>query len=311
METEKHWTPGQLISLTLQRKGPLARTPEHRFALQARAVRSDRNGIGVAFVLAKHADLRLWESPLKTAEEQTEPEDILSEFRTAAAISFLRRKCPDAAKDVRKLLRERLSNYRLASAVEIALHAEEMLVFESDNVKMRAHPALVMRILEDGSWAENERIQQFWAGLLATACTTAKDNQSNMIFIDMLSQLTTVHARIFTAACAKATIVESKHGGVNACRLGCSAEEMIQIAGLHDLVKIDRDLEHLAELGLLVNRVKSRFFSLIHEADITPTNLGLQLYARSNGHRGDLKDFYRVAPAQVSAMASTLAPALM
>lgn len=151
LETEKRWTPGQIISLTLQRKGPPARTPEHRFALQARAVRADRNGIGVAFVMAKDADLRLWESPLKTAGEQTEPEDILSEFRAAAAISFLRRKCPDAAKDVRKLFRERLSNYRLASAVEIALHAEEMLVFESDNVKMRAHPDLVMRILEDGS----------------------------------------------------------------------------------------------------------------------------------------------------------------
>lgn len=127
-----------------------------------------------------------------------------------------------------------------------------------------------------------------------------------MIFIDMLSQLTTVHIRIFAAACARVTISESECGGISSGRLSCSAEEMIQIAGLHDLVKIDRDLEHLSELGLLVNRVKSRFFSPIHEADITPTNLGLQLYARCNGHRGDLRDFYSIALAQIPALDTAL-----
>ncbi len=136
--TDKRWSPDQVISLTLQRKGPLARTPQHRYAVQAKAVRSDKEGIGVAFLMGEDSDLRLWESPLKAAEDQTEPEDILSEFRAAAAISFLRRKCPGGAKEIRELLRGRLSNYRLESAIEIALHAEEMLVFEARNGKLTA-----------------------------------------------------------------------------------------------------------------------------------------------------------------------------
>ena len=300
--TQKRWTPGQLLSLTLQRKGPLARTPQHRFAVQAKTVRSGKDGIGVEFLMSEGTDLRLWESPLKTAEEQIEPEDILTEFRSAAAISFLRRKCPGASKEVRELLRGRLSNYRLDSAVEIALHAEEMLVFESSNGKMTAPPNIVLRILEDGSWAENERIQQFWAGLLATSCTTAKNDQSSMVFVDMLSQLTSAHCRIFATACANAVVFESEHGTILSHPLKYSAEEIIQIAGMHDLVKIDRDLEHLADLGLLVKRNRSKFFSLIHEADIAPTNLGLQLYARCNGHRGALEDFYNVARSTVPAL---------
>lgn len=292
LETQKRWTPGELIALTLQRKGPLAGSPEHRFEVQARAVRSDRHGVGVSFVLPKGADLHLWENPLKTAEEQNEPEDILGEFRTAAAISFLRRKCPAASKEVRDMLRERLSKYRLQSAVAIALRAEEMLVFEPKNGKMKANPSLVLRVLENGSWAENERILEFWSGLLAICCSIKKDDQSNAVFVDLLSRLSAVHARIFAAACAKAAIFESESEDVCARPLTCSAEEIIQIAESRDFLRIDRDLEHLAGLGLLAKREESRSFSLIHDADITPTNLGLQLYARCHGHRGALQPFY-------------------
>jgi hypothetical protein len=299
--TDQPWEPGEIVSLTLQRKGPPVRTPEHRFSLQARAVRRDKDGVGVAFEMPPGADLQLWQSPLKTAEEQTEPEDILGEFRIAAAIAFLRRICPDAAKEIKQLLRERLSNYRLESAVEIALHAEEMLVFAPGARKMRAHPRLVARILEDGSWAANEFIQQCWAGLLATSCAIRKEDETNQVFIELMSQLTAVQARIFASACAMATTFQSDSGNIVAHPLICSAGEIIQIAGLQDLAKIDRDLAHLAELGLLAPRDNTRFFSLLKEADITPTGLGLDLNARCNAHRGTLQDFYGPVSAAASA----------
>ena len=290
--TQQDWASGEVISLTLQRRGPLARTPEHRFSLQAKAVRQDKNGVGIAFVLPKGADLCLWQTPFKTAQEQTEPENILREFRIAAAVAFLRRICPSATKEVRQLLRERLSNYRLDSAVEIALHAEETLVFEPGTRKMRAHPHLVLRILEEGSWAESERIQQFWAGLLATSCSISAEDQANKVFIELLSQLTPVHIRIFAAACARATTFQSVSGAVKAHTQICSAQEVIQIVGSSDLIKIDRDLEHLSELGLLVKSNKSEFFSLLNDANLTPTRLGLDLYARCNAHRGTIQSYY-------------------
>jgi PilZ domain len=296
--TQQRWAKDEVISLTLQRKGPLARTPEHRFSLQAKTVRRDKNGVGVSFVMPLGADLRLWQSPLKTVEEQTEPEDILREFRTAAAVAFLRRICPVATKEVRLLLRERLSNYRLESAVEIALHAEEILVFEPGTRKMRAHPRLVLRILEDGSWAESERVLHFWAGLLATSCSISAEDQSNMVFIDLLSDLTPSHVRIFTAACAKVITFESERG-VSAQSLICPLDEMTQIAGSSDLIKIDRDLEHLSELGLLVKRDRSRSFSLMDDANLTPTRLGLDLYARCNAHRGAAQDYYGASRADI------------
>jgi hypothetical protein len=106
--TQERWEPGQVIALTLQRSGPLEK--ENSFLVQAKAVRWDDQGVAISFVLPPGADLRLWESPLKSAAEQNEPEDILREFRVAQAISFLSRISPETDNSVRRLLHEELSN---------------------------------------------------------------------------------------------------------------------------------------------------------------------------------------------------------
>lgn len=290
--TNQRWDPGETLSLTLQRKGPPARIPEHRFSLQAKAVRRDRHGVAVSFVMPQEADLRLWQNPLQTPEEQSEPENILREFRIAAAIAFLRRICPGAAKEIKQLLRERLSNYRLESAVEIALHAEELLVFEPGARKMRAHPRLVIRILEDGSTAESERALDFWAGLLSTSCTLGKEDISNHDFIERMSQMTATQLSILSAACETAATFQSERDELEAHPFHRAVEEMIHIAGQNDLAKIALDLNCLAELGLLVQRDWHGLFTLRQESDMTPTSLGLRFFARCRAHRGAPQDFY-------------------
>lgn len=127
--TRERWAPGDLVSMTLQRRGPLEGSFDRRVAVQARAVRWGDDGIGMSFVLPTGVDLRLWESPLKSAAEQTEPEDILHEFRLASALAFLERISPSASDEAGRLLREGLSNFRVASALEILLNAERMLSF--------------------------------------------------------------------------------------------------------------------------------------------------------------------------------------
>ena len=52
--------------------------------------------------------------------------------------------------------------------------------------------------------------------------------------------------------------------------------------------------EYLTDLGLLTLTVRSSSFSPLEGTDIAPTSLGLQLYARCNGHRGTAQDFYGV-----------------
>ncbi len=292
--TRERWTEGDTISLTLQRRGPLEGNFERRVAVQAKAVRLVEDGVAVSFVLPPGMDLRLWQSPLKSSAEQTEPEDILREFRLAVALAFLTRLCPNSDEEIRRVMREGLSNYRVASAIEIALQAERFLAFGVNADKLRAPENLVLRILEDGSWADSESTRQLWAGLLATSCTLSGRDDSNLVFISLLSQLTAPHVRMMTAACTKATKYMSSMERLSSRPIILSSRDMMQITGTRDMIRIHRDLEYLVDLGLLTASSKSANFSPIEGTELMPTSLGLQLFARCHGHRGAAEDFYGV-----------------
>jgi hypothetical protein len=290
--TRDRWFPGTEIALTLQREGPLETGSDRCFELKARTVRWGEDGIGLSFILPSGMDVRLWGNPLSTSTEPTEPEEILREFRLAEALAFLTRVCPSAEQEVSLLMRKGLSNFRVLSAVEIALKAEKLLASQPDIAGWSIPRQIILRILEDGSWTEEDWIRNFWAGLVITSCSIDGKSGSNLIFVDLLSQLAAMHTRILQAACTRAETYVSAPGQVSAHPIECSAEELIQITGSHDLVRIERDLGHLSDLGLLENREKSPFFSRIDNTFITPTSLGLRLYARCHGHHGATQDFY-------------------
>lgn len=300
-----HCNVGEIQSLTLQRWGALESASSRRVTVQARVVRRDDEGVGVQFLVPCASDLRLWHSALKAEVPQTEPEDVVREFRLAAAIAFIRRIAPEATDRVNLVMRKELSNFRLASAIEIALHAEELLALEGNGAQLHASPEVVLRILEDGSWAETEWIQHYWAGVLAASCMPDIPMGDSLRFASLLSQITTIQTRIFSGSCMRATKVFDREGRVSARQLTCSASELVQIADTHDRVHIERDIQHLVELGLIEKTMKWRFFSLLDQAVMTPTELALELFARCHGFRGSIKEFYATCFGDEKAAASS------
>ncbi len=290
--TSERWKAGEILSLSLQRSGVLESADQRHFTVQAKTIRRDRKGVGVAFLMPRGADLRLWRSAIKVGVPQTEPEDVVREFRLAAAVAFIQRISPAATDQANLLMRQGLSNFRLESAIEIALHADELLALESDGERLQADPAVVLRILEDGSWAETDWIQHYWAGVLVTCCMGAKTVQSHMKFVSLLSQMTTIQARIFGGSCQLGAKSVDRNGCVSVRPLTCSAAKLVQIADTHDRVRIERDIQHLTELGLIEKSLKWRFFSLLDQAVITPTAISLELYARCHGHRRAVGEFF-------------------
>ncbi|MBS1806495.1 MAG: hypothetical protein JST28_24385 [Acidobacteria bacterium] len=296
--TNENWNPGEIVSLTLQRRGALGVSTRNRFTVQVETARRDENGVGVKYLLPKDTDLRLWQPTIKTEVPQTEPEDIVREFRIAAAIAFIRRISPDATEHATWLLRRGLSSHRLEAALEVALHAEELLALPPRSADLSAHPQVVLHIIEHGSWPEVDWIQHYWSGLLASCCTSDRSAiAADLELPDLLSQLTTIQTRILAAACDSASKHIDSYGTTRANSLSRSADELTRISGVHDRAHIERDIQHLSWLGLLEQTVKWKFFSLIEEANITPTPLALKLYARCHAHRGELAAFYGLEPA--------------
>ena len=75
----------------------------------------------------------------------------------------------------------------------------------------------------------------------------------------------------------------------------------MRYSGSGDLIKLDRELNYMADIGVIAPREKSAFFQQMTDTTIAPTSLGLQLYARCNGHRGITQNFYGV-PVTTAAM---------
>jgi len=280
----EEWEPGEVLHLTLQRSGPPEDHCEQRIELEAGAVRVGDGGVGLSFLWPTEMDLQLWERPVRTDVFETVPDYILREIRIARALAFLKRVCPPATEEARLLFYNRLSNIRVANGVEIALKAERLLVNEPNAAGLLAHPDLVIRILEDGSWVDVDWIQQLWAGLLATSCTEEGQDDSNLVFINLLSTFAPIHARILSAACAKATQVMAGDAS-SPYLLACSAEEMARLTGASNLTKIYRSIAELSDLGLLEKMAKHSSYAISGVTRTKPTDLGMQMYARCNGKR--------------------------
>jgi hypothetical protein len=285
LRTEERWATGDVILLTLQKKGSNDKSPDRSVAVQAGTVRWGDDGVGLTFVLPKEVEFHPWLGLAKIRERETEAEYFVREFRKAKALGFVRRICPPAVVTVEKLLDDRIGIKRTTSAVEIALQAEEKLDQMDDVAGLRAHPELVARIIENGSWAEHDWIQDLWAGLLVTSCTADGQDKSNLIFAELLDKLTPIHLRILSAACQKGAVAMSEGESISKLTLYFTAEELIEATGSHSLLKIQQTISHLSTFGLLVESARSTYIPITEKTKTTPTKLGLQMHARCLGQR--------------------------
>jgi len=147
----------------------------------------------------------------------------------------------------------------------------------------------VVRILEEGSCIDEGWIKHFWGGLLATSCTEDGSDELSKVLVELFSQLTTYPARMLVVVCTRAPKVLAESGLISAQPLACKTEEIKTITGSSG-AQIERDLERLSGLRLIEERDRNSMPG--DEILITPTVLGLQLFARCNGERGSLREFY-------------------
>jgi hypothetical protein len=292
--TRDRWQPGTPVSLTLQRAGFQGENLERQITLQARAVRCHEEGVGLAFDIPPGVEPQLWVNLVESSTNDATPGDIVGPFKLAKSLAFLSRISAPSGSAIRQEIRTTLTGHRLWNAIEVALHAESLLASWPDGEQLRCCPPLLLRILRDGSWADEDSMQQCWAGLLATACTINGDDQSNRNFVDIFSQLTPTHVRLVTAACVNAAKLLNESGAVAARELTCSTDEIMKLSGTRDLLRMGRSLEHLSGLGLLEQRFKTSLFVPVEGINITPTPLGLELNARCNGYRSASEAFFGV-----------------
>jgi len=133
-----------------------------------------------------------------------------------AAAAFLGRICLPAAEEFGLLLRDRVGHWRTRNLVKIAEKTERKVANNPNAPQVHAHPRIVHSALENGSWADTDELQEMWAGLLASACTVDGKDESNLMFVNLLSQLTSTQVKVLNHGCESSEKRVSKKGELRA-----------------------------------------------------------------------------------------------
>lgn len=203
------------------------------------------------------------------------------------AAAFLSRICLPAAEEFGLLLQDKVREWRSKNALSIIGVAQQRLADAPPN--LHAHPRLVAAVFEHGTWSNEKTLQEFWGGLLASSCSANGSDDGNIVFTNLLSQLTSLQALVLDYAC-HACIKQIVANEVisPAASLIIDIEAMKKVAGTGDVHRIDYELDNLRRLGLIF----LGFTTDTEDVDITPTGLALNLYVRCQGFRGTAVDFF-------------------
>jgi hypothetical protein len=298
--TKERWQRGTVLALTLQRRGPLDHDPARRITTQVKVTRVGSEGVGLSFLWSKDdPESQRWESLLESLIGQTKPAEMQSLVKMVEAFAFLGRICAGGAEEIGEWVGTRASSHKVQNAVSILLKAESKLGHGLGSDGGRINPVLALGILEVGSGTDEDWLQGYWAGLLAASVSGNGTDATNLKFIELLGQLRSIPTRVLTVVCTRAHKVISESGVVSAEPLACDLEEMVATVGSRGS-QIEQDLGSLSALQLIEPRTtKGPTLLKSSHTYITPTSLGLQLFALCHGHRGHLRDFYLSGAAEI------------
>jgi hypothetical protein len=202
---------------------------------------------------------------------------------------FLKSVCVPALDEVGLLLRDNVRNWRLNNILRILDKAKGKLQFENEELKIQAHPRVALAIIDNGSLNDNDEVQEMWAGLFASSCTKDRQEDENLIFVNLLKQLTVAEARILKYSSESARKIIYENGLIVGDHLTLECKALMEISGINEIHRLDRELDHLRSLELIGSSLTGGFNADDNNlvADISPTPLALNLYVKSQGHNTD------------------------
>ena len=221
--------------------------------------------------------------------------DAVSSITKAAvdgASAFLGRICLPAAEEFGQLLQDKVRVWRARNAVALLGEAQTRLDKHQTDRGLHAHPRLVAAALEQGTWSDDKTIQEMWGGLLASSCTPDGRDEGNLIFTNLLSQLTSLQARVLNFACEKTEKEVSPTGLISPTHdLRISVTELRIVAGVEDIHRLDTELDRLRGLGLITDG----FSPEGPLVGLTATALAMNMYVKCQGFPGTAAEYFKLS----------------
>ena len=176
--------------------------------------------------------------------------------------------------------------------------ANTLHLSNNPNPADRLSPRLAHIAIEEASWIEDDQIQEMWSGLLASSTSPDEQSEENLIFMNLLKQLSSLEVKVLRFAVEQAPKRASQHGLAIPEELLVQIDKLPELFGIQDLQRLDRELDHLRELGLIgfSGRGAGILLDDSNNAVLTPSPLALHLYVRAQGSRLSPTTYWNLKP---------------
>ena len=201
------------------------------------------------------------------------------------AAAFLSRVCLPAAEEFGLALRDRVSAWRARNATRMLSKANTVYLANDPTPEDRLSPRLAHVAIEEASWIDDEQVQDMWSGLLASSTSSEGRSDDNLIFMNLLKQLSSLQVKVLRFAVEQAPKHASPHGLIITQTVTVSIDRLPTLFDTRDLQRLDRELDHLRELGLLGSAFGGGINVANEQVDLTPSPLATHLYVRAQGSR--------------------------
>lgn len=194
---------------------------------------------------------------------------------------FLSLTCKPLLEEVGLWARDRFRVWRYENLYNVLEKAAGKVDYMNNQVVL-VNPRVAFNIAENASLVDDDEIQELWAGLFISSASSDGRDDSNIIFSNLLKQMTSLEARILQFAFDNCVKVKFDNGLIMGCRYTTNIDTIFDLCQISDLDRIDRELDALRSLGLILNGIPICNDDL--EVDLTLTALAIHLVARCNGY---------------------------
>ncbi len=218
--------------------------------------------------------------------------------------AFLSMTCKPALEEVGLMLKDKVRIWRLHNVIKIMEKAHGKLEYDGNNINISVNPKVALAIVENSSNEDNDELQEMWAGLFVSSLSSGEPNDENLIYVNILKQLTVVEAK-FIRYISENTNLRENEARHYFTPCGILLKECNKILGISDRYLTENILLHLISLNLIKNQTNSTsdVFAAGPKVPQTTdenalyirfyvTNLGMQLYLKCIGYKGTIRDYF-------------------
>ena len=211
--------------------------------------------------------------------------------------------CKPVLEELGQMAKDKVRVWRLNNIHNILEKANSKFEYKDGEIDLKINPKVALAIIENGANEDNEDLQEMWAGLLASSPSKDGLNDENIIYVNVLKQISSIEVKILKYVCEHSRKFEPVPGILGAY-IEISEETLIALTGISDFNQLESIFNHLYSLllfksmsGIFADFNYSNFHFKNNSKALTiglnPTALAFNLYFRCIGFKGSIQDYLK------------------